>query len=239
LVHVAHMEAVRHLGSVEAVQRISTAKMVLGYASSDRAKAGYRYVAEINACTQNVDAERGSSSGEDSAVAMETKGRSLRDITITSVSSQSGDPLSRKKTEVKPTSGDPTATLVLGLLEMKGEGFFRRAPRQDQITWVCRSYGLGSNVDADSNVGAIVLTVGDVSRGADFQRAVYSRVLVNGEGHGARRAWWLLLILGNRRPGRDRESERILVDGGNLSRHGLRLWGSLLTLLSLLRVGRR
>jgi hypothetical protein len=31
--------------------------MILGRASSDRAKAGYRYVAEINACIQNVDAE--------------------------------------------------------------------------------------------------------------------------------------------------------------------------------------
>jgi|SRR5579872_2421269 len=57
LVHVAHMEAVRRLGSVEAVRRISTAKMILGRASSERAKAGYRYVAEINACIQNVDAE--------------------------------------------------------------------------------------------------------------------------------------------------------------------------------------
>jgi hypothetical protein len=57
LVPVAHIEAVRRLGSAEAVRRISTAKMILGRASSDRAKAGYRYVAEINACIQNVDAE--------------------------------------------------------------------------------------------------------------------------------------------------------------------------------------
>jgi len=112
---------------------------------------------------------------------------------------------------------------------------FERAPRQDQTTRVGRSCGLGSNVDADRNIGAIVLTVGDVSRGTDFQLAVYSRVLVNGEGHGARSAG--LLFLGNRRLGRDSESEGILVDRGNLSRHGLRLWGSLLTLLSLLRIG--
>jgi hypothetical protein len=39
------------------VRRISTAKLILGRAGSDRAKAGYRYVAEINACIQNVDAE--------------------------------------------------------------------------------------------------------------------------------------------------------------------------------------
>jgi hypothetical protein len=57
LVHVAHVEAVRRLGSMEAVRRISTAKMILGRADSERAKAGYRYVAEINACIQNVDAE--------------------------------------------------------------------------------------------------------------------------------------------------------------------------------------
>jgi hypothetical protein len=57
LVHVAHMEAVRRLGSVEAVRRISTANVILGRASSERAKAGYRYVAEINACIQNVDSE--------------------------------------------------------------------------------------------------------------------------------------------------------------------------------------
>lgn len=56
LVHVAHIEAVRRLGSVEAVRRISTGKMMLGHANSERAKAGYRYVAEINACIQNVDA---------------------------------------------------------------------------------------------------------------------------------------------------------------------------------------
>jgi hypothetical protein len=38
-------EGVRSLGSVEAVRRIRTAKIILGRASSDRAKAGYRYAA--------------------------------------------------------------------------------------------------------------------------------------------------------------------------------------------------
>ena len=56
LVHVAHIEAVRRLGSVEAVRRLSTGKMMLGQANSERAKSGYRYVPEINACIQNVDA---------------------------------------------------------------------------------------------------------------------------------------------------------------------------------------
>lgn len=55
-VHVAHIEAVRRLGSVEAVRRISTGKMMPGHANSERARAGYRYVPEINACIQNVDA---------------------------------------------------------------------------------------------------------------------------------------------------------------------------------------
>ncbi len=55
--HVAYIEAVRRLGTVEAVRRTSTAKLILGRAGSDRAKAGYRYVAEINACIQNADAE--------------------------------------------------------------------------------------------------------------------------------------------------------------------------------------
>jgi len=56
LVHVAHIEAVKRVGSVEAVRRISTAKLMPGMANSDRARAGFRYVAEINACIQNVDA---------------------------------------------------------------------------------------------------------------------------------------------------------------------------------------
>lgn len=57
LVHVAHVEAVRRLGSVEAVRRVSTAKMMLGRLSSEQDKKGFRYVAEINACIQNADAE--------------------------------------------------------------------------------------------------------------------------------------------------------------------------------------
>ena len=90
---------------------------------------------------------------------------------------------------------DLTATLVLGLLEMKAQEFFRESP-ETRSNYESRPFlRLGSNVDADSNVGAIVLTVGDVSRGAHFQLAVYSRVLVNGEGHGARSVW--LRFLGN------------------------------------------
>jgi hypothetical protein len=56
LVHVAHIEAVKRLGSVESVRRISTAKLMPGNANSERARAGFRYVAEINVCIQNVDA---------------------------------------------------------------------------------------------------------------------------------------------------------------------------------------
>jgi hypothetical protein len=36
LVHIVHIEAVRRLGTVEAVRRITTAKMILGRAGSDR-----------------------------------------------------------------------------------------------------------------------------------------------------------------------------------------------------------
>lgn len=57
LVHVAHIEAVRRLGSIEAVRRISSANMILGRANSEQSKRGLRYLAEINACIQNVDAE--------------------------------------------------------------------------------------------------------------------------------------------------------------------------------------
>ncbi len=55
LVHAAHIEAVRRLGSLEAVRRVSAAKIVPGRASAAQEKVGYRYVAEINACIQNVD----------------------------------------------------------------------------------------------------------------------------------------------------------------------------------------
>ncbi len=57
LVHAAHIEAVRRLGSVEAVRRITTSQMIFGRPTSEHEKKGYRYVAEINACIQNVDAE--------------------------------------------------------------------------------------------------------------------------------------------------------------------------------------
>ncbi|MGB2591045.1 MAG: hypothetical protein WBG02_06410 [Candidatus Acidiferrum sp.] len=57
LVRVAHIEALRRLGSLEAVRRITTSKMILGRANSEQEKRGYRYIAEMNACVQNVDAE--------------------------------------------------------------------------------------------------------------------------------------------------------------------------------------
>lgn len=57
LVRVAHIEAMRRFGSLEAVRRVSTSKMILGRANSEQEKRGYRYVAEMNACIQNVDAE--------------------------------------------------------------------------------------------------------------------------------------------------------------------------------------
>jgi hypothetical protein len=57
LVQIAHIEAVRRLGSIEAVRRITTSNMILGHASTEQEKKGFRYVDEINACIQNVDAE--------------------------------------------------------------------------------------------------------------------------------------------------------------------------------------
>ena len=57
LVRVANIEAMRRLGSLEAVRRITTSNMILGRANSEQEKKGYRYVTEMNACIQNVDAE--------------------------------------------------------------------------------------------------------------------------------------------------------------------------------------
>src|SRR5260370_4016023 len=57
LVHAAHIEAVRRLGSVEAVRPITTSQMIFGRPTSEHENKGDRYVAEINACIQNGDAE--------------------------------------------------------------------------------------------------------------------------------------------------------------------------------------
>jgi hypothetical protein len=41
----------------------------------------------------------------------------------------------KKDPDAKPTSGDPTATLVLGLLEMKGGKIFSKSPG-DKINYM-------------------------------------------------------------------------------------------------------
>lgn len=56
LVHVAHIEAMRRLGSVDALRRMSKSNMIIGRPTSEDEKKGYRYIAEINVSIQNVDA---------------------------------------------------------------------------------------------------------------------------------------------------------------------------------------
>jgi hypothetical protein len=56
LVHVAHVEAMRRLGSVDALRRMSKSNMIVGRPMSEDEKKGYRYIAEINVSIQNVDA---------------------------------------------------------------------------------------------------------------------------------------------------------------------------------------
>jgi hypothetical protein len=53
----------------------------------------------------------------------------------------------------------------------------------------------GSNADADGNVVAIGLSVGNVSAGTDFQLAVNGRVLIDGERHGFRTSSAILKLL--------------------------------------------
>jgi len=88
--------------------------------------------------------ERGRSSGRDGAVVREAK---KHEVSATEARGYLGShgclgwqalhdadrPGIIKTQAENPKSGDPTATLVLGLLEMKGEGFFRRARDKIQI----------------------------------------------------------------------------------------------------------
>ena len=56
LVHVAHEEAMSRLGSPDALRGATKSNFILGRASSEEMKKGFRYVPEINASIQNVDA---------------------------------------------------------------------------------------------------------------------------------------------------------------------------------------
>jgi hypothetical protein len=56
LVHVAHKEAMLHLGSLESLRSVTKSNLITGRASSEDVKKGYRYVPEVNVSIQNVDA---------------------------------------------------------------------------------------------------------------------------------------------------------------------------------------
>jgi hypothetical protein len=56
LVHEAHMEAMSRLGSVEALRNATRSNFIIGRASSDDTKKGFRHVPAINISIQNVDA---------------------------------------------------------------------------------------------------------------------------------------------------------------------------------------
>ena len=57
LVHVAHEEALSQLGSLEALRGVTKSNLIVGRASSEDTKKGYRYVPRIDVSIQNVDAE--------------------------------------------------------------------------------------------------------------------------------------------------------------------------------------
>jgi hypothetical protein len=58
LVHAAHIEACARLGSLEALKKASKSNLLIGRASSEETKKGFRYVADINVSIQNVSAEQ-------------------------------------------------------------------------------------------------------------------------------------------------------------------------------------
>lgn len=57
LVHVAHTEALVCLGSVDSLRGATKSNFVVGRASQEQMKKGYRYVPQIDISIQNVDAE--------------------------------------------------------------------------------------------------------------------------------------------------------------------------------------
>ena len=58
LVHAAHIEACAGLGSLDALRKVSQSNLLMGRASSEQTKKGFRYVADINISIQNVSAEQ-------------------------------------------------------------------------------------------------------------------------------------------------------------------------------------
>ena len=56
LVHEAHLEALSRLGSIEALRSATKSNFMVGRASSEDTKKGYRHVPGANISIQNVDA---------------------------------------------------------------------------------------------------------------------------------------------------------------------------------------
>ena len=56
LVHVAHEKALSEVGSLHALRGVTKSNLIVGRASSEETKKGYRYVPRIDASIQNVDA---------------------------------------------------------------------------------------------------------------------------------------------------------------------------------------
>jgi hypothetical protein len=56
LVHEAHLEAMSRLGSIEALRNVTKSSFIIGRATSDDMKRGFRHVQGINISIQNVDA---------------------------------------------------------------------------------------------------------------------------------------------------------------------------------------
>jgi len=56
LVHEAHLEAMSRLGSIEALRNVTKSNFMIGRASSEDTKRGYRHVPGMNISIQNVDA---------------------------------------------------------------------------------------------------------------------------------------------------------------------------------------
>lgn len=56
LVHEAHVEAILRLGSLDALRGATKSNFIIGRASSEETKKGYRHVPEIDISIQNVDA---------------------------------------------------------------------------------------------------------------------------------------------------------------------------------------
>ena len=74
---------------------------------------------------------------------------------------------------------------------------------------------LRGNADANRKVGAFFLAIRYIGVGANFEAAIYGRILIDHEGHGLGSAWILLQVLSLRLS--HGESERSLLHRSNLS----------------------